>query len=127
MPTLEPDWNRTRPTPRIESAHDAGDRGARQTALGIPTSCSGFFLGTSQAGLPIVGQFVQIEQDFSAVLRLHPLLECLDLINFGLVERIRTVDIVASALVVDAQALQALAHAARGFQVEPFTLLNQVF
>jgi hypothetical protein len=34
---------------------------------------------------------------------------------------------VASALVVDVQALQKLAQAALGFQVEPFTLLNQVW
>ena len=47
-------------TQRIESAHDAGDCVAHQTTLGIRTSCSSFFIGTSQAGLPLVGQFVGI-------------------------------------------------------------------
>lgn len=112
---------------RVEGAHDAGGRIARQTALGMRTGFSRFFLGTGQARLPRIGQFVQIEQDFLALVLLSSLLERADLIDLGLRVRIRTMHMVASALGVDAQALQELAHAALGFQVEPFTVLNQVF
>jgi len=65
-PRLEEDAS----TERIERAHDAGGRSARQTALGMRTGFSRFFGGTGQARLPIIGQFVQIEQDFLASLLL---------------------------------------------------------
>jgi hypothetical protein len=50
-PRLEEDAS----TERIERAHDARGCVARQTALGMRTRCSGFFIGTSQTGLPQVG------------------------------------------------------------------------
>lgn len=40
---------------------------ARQTALRMRTGFSRFFVGSGQARLPIRGQFVQIEQDFLAL------------------------------------------------------------
>jgi hypothetical protein len=64
-----------------------------------------FFIGTGQSWLPIIGQFVEVEQDFFVSRLLDALAQSCDEIELGEVSGIGTMHMLTPTFVGDATAL----------------------
>src|SRR5436305_704356 len=105
------------PTVPIEGSHDSRRSVAAPPARGKRLHRPNFFIGTGQSGLPIIGQFVEIEQDFFVPSLLDALAQSSDEIYLRLGARIGTIHMLPPTFVGDATALEQLLHPALRFQV----------